>query len=214
MNDATYITGAKAAKILDITQQTLRSYADKGCIKYIRTVGGKRRYNVESYIRDHGNADSTTTQPIKKRILYARVSTRKQSSGLEHQIKFLRDRYPDFDVVTDIGSGINFKRRGFKRILELAVSGNLEVLAVAHKDRLCRIAFELVEWILQKHGCKTIVVQSESIQKGTEQEFVDDIISIIHSFSARTYGHRSYSSRKKNDDIQAESDNTHDKGIA
>jgi predicted site-specific integrase-resolvase len=211
MNDATFITGAKAAKILDITQQTLRSYADKGRIKYIRTVGGKRRYNVESYIRDHGNTDSTT-EPVKKRIIYARVSTRKQSSDLEHQIKYLRDRYPDFDVITDIGSGINFKRRGFKRILELAVSGNLEVLAVAHKDRLCRIAFELVEWILQKHGCTTIVVQSESVQKGTEQEFVDDIISIIHSFSARTYGHRSYSSRKENDDVQIESDNTYEKG--
>jgi predicted site-specific integrase-resolvase len=200
MNDATYITGAKAAKILDITQQTLRTYADKGCIKFIRTVGGKRRYNVESYIRDHGNTESAT-EPIKKKIIYARVSTRKQSSDLEHQVKFLKDKYPDFDVITDIGSGINFRRRGFKRILELAMSGNLEVLAVAHKDRLCRIAFELVEWILQKHGCTTIVVQSVPVHKGTEQEFVDDIISIIHSFSARTYGHRSYSSKEKNDDV-------------
>ena len=200
MNDATYITGAKAAKILDITQQTLRTYADKGCIKFIRTVGGKRRYNVESYIRDHGNTESAT-EPIKKKIIYARVSTRKQSSDLEHQVKFLKDKYPDFDVITDIGSGINFRRRGFKRILELAMSGNLEVLAVAHKDRLCRIAFELVEWILQKHGCTTIVVQSVPVHKGTEQEFVDDIISIIHSFSARTYGHRSYSSEEKNDDV-------------
>jgi predicted site-specific integrase-resolvase len=200
MNDATYITGAKAAKILDITQQTLRTYADKGCIKFIRTVGGKRRYNVESYIRDHGNTESAT-EPIKKKIIYARVSTRKQSSDLEHQVKFLKDKYPDFDVITDIGSGINFGRRGFKRILELAMSGNLEVLAVAHKDRLCRIAFELVEWILQKHGCTTIVVQSVPVHKGTEQEFVDDIISIIHSFSARTYGHRSYSSKEKNDDV-------------
>lgn len=198
MNDATYITGAKAAKILDITQQTLRTYADKGCIKFIRTVGGKRRYNVESYIRDHGNTESAT-EPIKKKIIYARVSTRKQSSDLEHQVKFLKDKYPDFDVITDIGSGINFGRRGFKRILELAMSGNLEVLAVAHKDRLCRIAFELVEWILQKHGCTTIVVQSVPVHKGTEQEFVDDIISIIHSFSARTYGHRS--SKEKNDDV-------------
>jgi len=200
MNDATYITGAKAAKILDITQQTLRTYADKGSIKFIRTVGGKRRYNVESYIRDHGNTESAT-EPIKKKIIYARVSTRKQSSDLEHQVKFLKDKYPDFDVITDIGSGINFRRRGFKRILELAMSGNLEVLAVAHKDRLCRIAFELVEWILQKHGCTTIVVQSVPVHKGTEQEFVDDIISIIHSFSARTYGHRSYSSEEKNDDV-------------
>lgn len=203
MNDAKYITGAKAAKILDITQQTLRTYADKGLIKHIRTVGGKRRYNVESFIQDHGNTEPAT-EPSKKKIIYARVSTRKQSSDLEHQVKFLKDRYPDFDVITDIGSGINFNRRGFKRILELALSGNLEIVAVAHKDRLCRIAFDLVEWILQRHGCKTIVIQGPQIHEGPDSEFVDDVISIIHSFSARTYGHRTYKSekRKKDDDVQ------------
>jgi len=202
-----FTTGCKAAEVLGISQQTLRSYADNGKIGYIRTPGGKRRYDINNFVRDHVGCD-TASRSIdeRKSVIYARVSTRKQKGDLERQVDFLRRRFPDFEVITDIGSGVNFNRRGFKRILELAVSGDVETVAVAHKDRLCRIAFDLVEWILQRHGCKTIVVQNPQVREGPDAEFVDDVISIIHSFSARTYGHRSYrtNGRKEDDDLPTE----------
>jgi len=200
-----FTTGCKAAEVLGISQQTLRSYADNGKIGYIRTPGGKRRYDINNFVRDHVGCD-TASRSIdeRKSVIYARVSTRKQKGDLEHQVDFLRRRFPDFEVITDIGSGVNFNRRGFKRILELALSRNLLKLAISHRDRLCRISFDLVEWILQRHGCQTIVVQNEHMGKGTHEEFVDDIISIMHSFSARTYGRRSYkpTGRKEDEDVQ------------
>ena len=204
-NGARYISGSKASRLLGISQQTLRAYSDKEKIESLRTPGGQRRYNVDKYIAEKVARHATT----RKSIIYARVSTRKQRRDLDHQIEFLRAKFPDFDVITDIGSGVNFNRRGFKRILELAVSGDVEAVAVTHKDRLCRIAFDLVEWVLQRHGCKTIVVQGPSICEGPDAEFVDDVLSIIHSFSARTYGHRTYrrpGRDKEDDDLQAPCD--------
>jgi putative resolvase len=201
----TFATGREASQMLGISQTRLRYYADKQKIECIRTPGGARRYNVEQFIRD--NAVFLSGQhDRRKSIIYARVSTRKQQRDLENQVEFLRSKFPDFEVITDIGSGVNFNRRGFKRILELAVSGDVKTVAVAYKDRLCRIAFDLVEWVLQRHGCETIVVQDPQVREGPDAEFVDDVISIIHSFSARTYGHRSYrtNGRKEDDDLPTE----------
>ena len=203
-NGSQYVSGSEASQRLGISQQTLRTYADQEKIESFRTPGGQRRYNVDKYIAEKVARRATT----RKSIIYARVSTRKQQHDLYNQVEFLRAKFPDFEVITDIGSGVNFNRRGFKRILELALSGDVETVAVAHKDRLCRIAFDLVEWILQRHGCKTIVVQGPSVCEGPDAEFVDDILSIIHSFSARTYGHRSYRTgrNKEDDDLPTESD--------
>ena len=198
-----YLPGGKASEMLGISQSRLRYYADRDEIEYIRMPGGARRYNVEKFILEHSNVPIPRA---KRSIIYARVSTRKQQHDLVNQVEFLKTKFPDFDVVTDIGSGVNFNRRGFKRILESAVSGNVETVAVAHKDRLCRIAFDLVEWILQRHGCKTVVVHRPEVREGSDAEFVDDVISIMHSFSARTYGHRSYKpgKRKEDDDVPFE----------
>jgi len=200
-----YVSGSKASQRLGISQHTLRTYAEQKKIETIRTPGGQRRYNVDKYVSEQIPEPATHG----KSIIYARVSTRKQRRDLDHQVDFLKSKFPNFDVITDIGSGVNFNRRGFKRILELAMSGNVETLAVAHKDRLCRIAFDLVEWFLRRHGCKTIVVQDSQIHEGPDAEFVDDVISIIHSFSARTYGHRTYrrpGRDKEDDDLPAPCD--------
>lgn len=206
-NGSRFVTGAKASQVLGISQSRLRRFADQNKIEHFRMPGGGRRYNVEKFVREHSML-SEPSSASRKSIIYARVSTRKQQHDLSNQVEFLRSKFPDFEVITDIGSGVNFNRRGFKRILELAVSGDIETVAVAHKDRLCRIAFDLVEWILQRHGCKTVVVQNPQVREGPDAEFVDDVISIIHSFSARTYGHRSYrtNGRKEDDDIPTECD--------
>lgn len=90
----------------------------------------------------------------------------------------------------DIGSGINFKRKGLKTILESAINGDKLKLVVAHKDRLCRFGFELIEWIIKRnHG--EIVVLSKS-ELSPQAELTQDLLTILHVFSCRMHGLRSY----------------------
>jgi predicted site-specific integrase-resolvase len=100
-----YADPEKAAKHYNVTQTTLRRWDNNGKIKTIRTKGNHRRYYIPK--------DNTNGQ----KIIYARVSFKKQESNLQNQIKYLKKLYPKYELVSDIGSGINFKRTGFKRIL-------------------------------------------------------------------------------------------------
>ena len=99
-------------------------------------------------------------------------------------------------IIQDIGSGINWKRSGLKTILELAMQKKLETVVVAHRDRLCRFAFELIQWILEKNEVK-LVVLNESICS-TEQELAEDLLSIIHVFSCKQMGKRRYKKEDNN----------------
>ena len=112
INGSRFVSGAKAAKILGVSQQTLRAYADANTIEYLRTPGGKRRYNVDSFVNKRANMSNDEKSNDRRSIIYARVSTRKQRRDLEHQVEFLKSKFPDFEVITDIGSGVNFNRRG------------------------------------------------------------------------------------------------------
>ncbi len=149
----------------------------------MRTPGGIRLYDVSSVV-------SATT-----RIIYARVSSRNQKDDLENQIAFLKNRYPNHELITDIGSGLNFKRKGFNALLERILSGDVAEIVVTHKDRLCRFGFELVESIAKKYNC-TIVVLNES-PLSSQAELVQDLLSIV--FSCRLYGLRKYSRQIKED---------------
>ena len=127
----------------------------------------------------------------KRKIAYCRVSSKKQEDDLERQKDFFRTKYPDYELVTDIGSGINWKRKGLKTILESAMQGNLSELMVAHRDRLCRFGFELVEWILERNNVKLSVLDRED-HKSPDHDLTDDILSIIHIYSCRQMGKRRY----------------------
>jgi predicted site-specific integrase-resolvase len=125
----------------------------------------------------------------------APVSTRKQLPDLQTQIEALKDKYPNHVVFSDCASGLNFKRRGLSAILQLAFEKRLRVVRVAHKDRLCRFAYDLIEQILRVHGAK-IEVESDDIHSA-EQELTEDVIAVITVFGARLYGSRSGRTRKE-----------------
>ena len=97
----------------------------------------------------------------KKKICYARVSSEKQKEDLDRQCEYLRQKCPDHELIKDIGSGLNWKRKGFTSILERSYQRDIEEVVVTHKDRLCRFAFELVEWIFSKHDTKIVVLGSD-----------------------------------------------------
>ena len=194
MNDQDYITSKKASSLLGVTSQTLRLWAKQNKIRTIRTLSNQRMYHqqdLQHYM--YGNPFHSQ----KERIVYARVSSKKQMDDLKRQSDFLRRECPDHILVTDIGSGVNWKRKGLQTILEGAIQGRISEVVVAHRDRLCRFAFELLDFLFHSLGVELIVLDKEE-GKSNEQELTDDIISIIHIFSCRNMGRRRYSTNQKN----------------
>jgi predicted site-specific integrase-resolvase len=125
------------------------------------------------------------------------VSTRNQKDDLQRQVEYVGSLYPEgTEIITDIGSGLNFKREGLKTILERAIAGDIKELVVAHKDRLCRFGFELLEFIISKYSNGTIMVLDDKTSS-TETEFANDILQILTVFSARLNGRRKYKKKRK-----------------
>ncbi len=114
---------------------------------------------------------------------------------LERQKSYFKSRYPNHKLITDIGSGLNWKRKGLKTILDLAMQGNIDEVVVSHRDRLCRFAFELLEWIFLRCEVQLVVLNSQTGQS-SDSELADDILSIVHVYSCRQMGKRRYRSKK------------------
>jgi len=189
-----FIRPEEACKILQVTLGTLRSWAKRGKIEYTRTKGGHRRYKLSSILKIE-KQEIQTENNTRRKVCYARVSSYTQKKDLETQLHFFQDRYKDHEVFRDIGSGLNFKRRNFLFLLDEALKGNIEEIVVTHRDRLCRFGFELFERILQARGGRIVVHFEE--EKFPEQELTQDLLSIITVFSARLYGLRSHSLKRK-----------------
>jgi predicted site-specific integrase-resolvase len=109
-------------------------------------------------------------------------------------IKSQRPEYTSYKFVSDVASGINFKRKGLSTILDLCLQGLVGEIVVAHKDRLSRFGFDLLELIVSKCG-GTIVVLNNQGNKSSEQELSEDLLSIVHIYSCRQMGKRSYRSK-------------------
>jgi predicted site-specific integrase-resolvase len=187
-----YVTPNEAGKYYGVSENALRVWARDGRIKFITTKGGHRRYLLEQ----KENIASDTPQPLehtKLKIVYARVSSRKQTDNLETQISYLKSKYPNHTLITDIGSGINFQRTGLKRILEGVFKGTISEAVVAYRDRFARFGYELFEWGFEQHGARLLCdKESESTE---DQELSDDLMAIVTVFTARFHGKRRYRNR-------------------
>ena len=174
-----YIPGRKAAVQLGIHQNTLRRYSDEGRIQTIRTASGQRRYDVDAFVRE--SADAVV-------VCYCRVSSAKQREDLVRQVCFMRERYPNAEIVSDIGGGLNFRRKGLVSILERLHRGDKLRIVVAHRDRLARFGFELIQWLAEQNGGGILVLNNADYSP--EQELTQDILAILHTFSCRLHGLR------------------------
>ena len=190
-----YMTPKNASEIIGVHFQTLRNWEKEGKIEAIRTPGKKRYYNVKKFLKQYRNEEIEI--PIKKEkrnICYCRVSSESQKDDLENQIKYMKEKYPTFEILSDIGSGINFKRKNLKVIINLGLKNELGTLAIAYKDRLCRIAYDLIADLLIENSETKIIIENKS-DHSFEQELSDDMIQIVTVFSSRLYGMRSYKNR-------------------
>jgi len=183
-----YVPLRKAMAALGMSNVTLRKYADEGRIESIRNPGNQRLFNIEDYLK----AGSGST-----RILYARVRNRKQVDDLARQREHLQRAYPEAEIITDIGSGLNFKRKGLLSILDRLMQGDKLEIVVAYKDRLARFGFDLIKYLVEYNG-GTVMVLNDSASS-PEGELVQDILSIITLFSGRINGLRKYHNQVKED---------------
>ena len=182
---------------LGITDSTLRKWADQGKIHSIRTPSGHRLYDT-SHLQSLLIQSLPPPSSQRKKYCYCRVSSSKQMDDLGRQEDFFRQRFPHHILVSDVASGINWKRKGLKTLLEQSMSGDIEEIVVAHRDRLCRFAFELLQFIFDSNKTRLVVLDQETNQS-SEKELVDDILSILHVYSCRSMGRRRCKNKENKD---------------
>lgn len=183
-----YVPLRKAVEKLGLHPNTLRRYADQGKIEIIKNEAGQRLYNVEAYIRGAANASL---------VCYCRVSSSKQKDDLCRQIAYMQSLYPEAEIIKDIGSGLNFKRKGLRAILDRLLCGDKLKIIVACRDRLCRFGFELIQYMVEQNGGEILVL--DKTVHCPQTELTADLLSIIHVFSCRMHGLRKYSKKIKED---------------
>ena len=179
-----YVPTRVAAEKLGLHPNTLRKWADAGKINHIKTASGQRRYDIDAFLGKSATAET---------ICYCRVSSYKQKDDLCRQVAFMREKFPTAEIIKDIGSGINFKRKGLRSILESAINGNKLTVVVAHKDRLCRFGFDVIQWIIERSGGEVMVLNETRLSP--EAELTQDLLTILHVFSCRMHGLRSYKNK-------------------
>jgi len=177
-----------ACQILGMCPNTIRKYADAGLIKHVRNAAGQRLLDVDSFAKE-GLPPAT--------VCYCRVSSSKQKDDLARQIVYMRQRFPEAEIVKDVGSGLNFKRKGLLSLLDRLARGTKLTVVVAHKDRLARFGAEIIAHMLEQNGGELVVL--DRTEHSPERELSDDLLSIIHVFSCRMHGLRRYASQIQED---------------
>ena len=172
---------------LGISYATLREYVKKGYIKPVILQSGKWRFREEDVEKLMGIVRK------RKVILYARVSS--QKDDLINQVNYLEENVKEYDqVITDIGSSLNMKRKGFIKLLRMILNNEVSKIVIAYPDRLVRFGFEIIEEICKAHNCEIVVLNKED--KTPEKELIEDLISILVSFSEKLQGMRSHKYEK------------------
>ena len=189
-----YISINKVAKQLNKSAQTLRNWEKTGeLIPAYKTKSGYRYYTEEQINKLLG-----VEEKERVTIGYCRVYSRKQQDDLERQTENMRNylcaKGYKFEIITDIGSGINYNKVGLNILLDKVIKGGVDKVVVLHKDRLLRFGFELVENLCKRYGTSIEVV--DNTPKTEEQELVEDLVQIITVFSCKLQGKRANKMKK------------------
>lgn len=190
-----FYTIHEMTELLGVSAQTLRNWDKVGKLKpHHRSANGYRYYSESDLNQLLGKIDSLP----KKTVGYCRVSSNKQKDDLQQQIENMRTyllaQGIPFEVITDIGSGINYQRKGLQKLLKGIVSREYTKVVVLYKDRLARFGFELIEYIASLYDCTIEIV--DSANKTEERELVEDLVQIITVFSCKLQGKRAGKTRK------------------
>jgi excisionase family DNA binding protein len=192
------VSVGEAAKILGVSVQTLRRWDREGKLVPLRTAGGTRRYELSTLRREPAKEDRIT-------VAYARVSSHDQKADLERQKQvlelFCSARGWTFELVSDLGSGMNYQKKGLRQLLDGIVSGRVGRLVITHKDRLLRFGAELVFSICEAKRVEVVLV-NQGDNASFEEDLAKDVLEIITVFSARLYGSRSRKNQRMIDAVK------------
>ena len=196
-----------ASRELGISIQTIRTWIDRDEIPHRKTPGGHRMVDIEGYIEGKSKLESYKKEKERKRIFYCRVSSNKQKDDLKRQIELAKECYPQHEIIKDVGSGINWKRRGLVSLLERVSRGEIEEIIVFHRDRLARFGFELIETICKFNRTSILVHnRKDETYKSGEKELAEDLMAIVTVYACREMGKRRY--RRHNISIEIDKDDT------
>ncbi len=185
-------TISEFAEKLGVTVHTLQRWDREGKIVAKRTVSNRRYYSDEDLALALGLSASPV---VKKTVVYCRVSSAGQKTDLANQRLSLETFCSARGLAVDewieeIGGGMNLKRKKFLNVVDAVLAREIGTLVIAHKDRLMRFGFPLMEHLCERAGCTLLIMNSESLSP--EREMVEDLMTIVHCFSSRLYGLRSY----------------------
>ena len=192
-----YYSIGEFANRIGKTIQTLRNWDKKNILKPSHvTQGGTRYYSQEQL--NHFLGLKSEKQINKKIVGYCRVSSHKQKDDLERQIEnvktYMYAKGYQFEIITDIGSGINYNKKGLNQIIDMVTNSEVEKIVVLYKDRLIRFGYELIENLCNKFG--TIIEIIDNTEKTEQQELVEDLVQIVTVFSCRLQGKRANKAKK------------------
>ena len=178
---------------------TLQRWDNSGKLIAHRTPTNRRFYTEDQY-NDYMGISKIKN---RKNIIYARVSTNNQKDDLNNQVDFLQ-QYCNAngviidDIITDIGSGLNYNRKKWNKLLDSVIANEIDTIYIAYPDLFIRFGFDWFKHFCEKFNTKIIVVNNEKLSP--EQELTQDLINIIHVFSCRSYGIRKYQKGLKTND--------------
>ena len=203
-----YRTG-EVAKMLKVKPITVARHEEKGLITFERTETGRRVITKENLINYFRNRSLLVEDSTRKDIVYARVSTHKQSErgDLDRQVEkvlaFMATKNPsNVEIIKEVGSGLNDNRKNFNKLLTAILRGEVQRVFVSYKDRLTRFGFKYVETVCKHAETEIVVVSSEDKEKSIQEELAEDLCAIIHSFSGKLYGLRKSTKRKLDDKVK------------
>lgn len=192
-----YYSIGEFANRIGKTIQTLRNWDKKNILKPSHvTQGGTRYYSQEQL--NHFLGLKSEKQINKKIIGYCRVSSHKQKDALERQIEnvktYMYAKGYQFEIITDIGSGINYNKKGLNQLIDMVTNSEVEKIVVLCKDRLIRFGYELIENLCNKFGTTIEII--DNTEKTEQQELVEDLVQIVTVFSCRLQGKRANKAKK------------------
>lgn len=193
----------KFAKKVGVTPTTLRRMHKDGELVPVRVSDGGTRYYSTEQLKDF--AKNTMPEDEKIVIGYCRVSTPSQKDDLENQVNnmktYMYAKGYSFDIITDVGSGINYKKKGLLELVNKINNREISKIVILYKDRLVRFGYELIEYLCHINGVDIEIIDNS--EKSKEEELTDDLIQIITVFANRLYGQRSKKTKKLIEDVKS-----------
>ncbi|EFA69527.1 IS607 family transposase [Cylindrospermopsis raciborskii] len=191
------------AKELGVSVKTVRRWADSGKLRFERSPSGHRRF----YLADIKRITPRDFNQLEDRVTinYARVSSSDQKEELTRQIQFLEAFSGangwQFETIYDLGSGLNYNKKGLQKLLKRIMQGDVGRLVLTHKDKLLRFGSELVFAMCEEYETEVVIINKSTEETTFEQELVTDMIELITVFSARLYGSHSRKNKKLLDNV-------------